>query len=144
MPFVFFEHSGQVNRDIRASTARSPAWLVSRRACSHPRKKFRCVVFPVLAEFDGFARPALALAGVEPDIGHELFGPLEAAHVTNNGQGAKALMRPTPSTFIKRSIMGADAYKVHIVNIITIASVINWGTFKDLEDERCNKRLVSV
>ena len=32
------------------------------------------------------ARPALALAGVESDVGHEFFGPLEAAHVANNGQ----------------------------------------------------------
>ena len=38
------------------------------------------------AEFDVLARPALALAGVEPNVGHEFFGPLEAAHVANNGQ----------------------------------------------------------
>ncbi len=28
----------------------------------------------------------MALAGIEPDGGHEFFGPLEAAHVANNGQ----------------------------------------------------------
>ena len=38
------------------------------------------------AEFDVFAAPALALAGIEPDVGHEFFGPLETAHVANNGQ----------------------------------------------------------
>ena len=38
------------------------------------------------AEFDVLARPALALAGVESDVGHEFFGPLEAAHVANNSQ----------------------------------------------------------
>ena len=31
------------------------------------------------AEVDGFACPALALAGVEPNVGHELFRALEAA-----------------------------------------------------------------
>jgi hypothetical protein len=38
------------------------------------------------AEFDVLARSALALAGIEPDVGHEFFGPFEAAHVANNGQ----------------------------------------------------------
>ena len=38
------------------------------------------------AEFDVLARPALALAGVEPNVGDEFFGPLEAAHIANNGQ----------------------------------------------------------
>jgi hypothetical protein len=37
-------------------------------------------------EFDILAHSALALAEVEPDVGHEFFGPLEAAHLTNNGQ----------------------------------------------------------
>ena len=38
------------------------------------------------AEFDVLTHSALALAGVEPDVGHEFFGPFEAAHVANNGQ----------------------------------------------------------
>ena len=38
------------------------------------------------AEFDVLARSALALAGVEPDVGYQFFGPLAAAHVATNGQ----------------------------------------------------------
>jgi hypothetical protein len=38
------------------------------------------------AEFDVLARPTLALAGVEPNVGDEFFGALEAVHVANNGQ----------------------------------------------------------
>ena len=48
------------------------------------------------AEFDILAPPALALAGVESDVGHEFFGPLEAAHVANNGQQREGVDRPTP------------------------------------------------
>ena len=43
------------------------------------------------AEFDVLARSALALAGVESDVSHEFFGPLEAAHVANNGQQRKGV-----------------------------------------------------
>ena len=39
------------------------------------------------------------------------------------------------SSLDEERIMGVDAYKVHIVNIISIASVINWGTFTGLGDE---------
>ena len=41
------------------------------------------------AEFDVLARPALALAGVEPNVGDEFFGPLEAAHIANNVPAAR-------------------------------------------------------
>jgi hypothetical protein len=43
------------------------------------------------AEFEVLARSALSLAGVEPDVGDEFFGPLEAAHVANNGQEGKGV-----------------------------------------------------
>jgi hypothetical protein len=35
------------------------------------------------------ACPAFALAGVEPDVGHEFFGALLAAHVPDDGQQRK-------------------------------------------------------
>ena len=50
----------------------------------------------------------------------------------------RAVARPMQnglSSLDEESIMGVDAYKVHIVNIISIASIINWGTFKGLGDE---------
>jgi Transaldolase/Fructose-6-phosphate aldolase len=40
-------------------------------------------------EFDVLARPALALAGVKPNVGHEFFRALEAAHIANNRQQRK-------------------------------------------------------
>ena len=48
------------------------------------------------AEFDVLARSALALAGIEPDVGHEFFGPLEAAHVANNGQQREGIDQAHP------------------------------------------------
>jgi len=48
------------------------------------------------AEFDVLARSALALAGIEPDVGHEFFRPLEAAHVANNGQQREGIDQAHP------------------------------------------------
>ena len=41
------------------------------------------------AEFDVLTRPTLALAGVEPNVGDEFFGALEAAYVPDDGQQRK-------------------------------------------------------
>ena len=62
------------------------------------------------AEFDVLARSALALAGVEPDVGHEFFRSFKAAHVANNGQEREGVDQAHASTLMAAQHHGLRAH----------------------------------
>ena len=91
----FAGHGGDGDIAVAFSGEEFPAPLAQGRGAAHAQNGLSALDEEMAdvptasfahAEFDVLARPALALAGVESDVGHEFFGPLEAAHVANNGQ----------------------------------------------------------
>ncbi len=43
------------------------------------------------AQFDVFSVPAYPLAGIEANVGHELFGPIKAPHISDDRQQSKGI-----------------------------------------------------
>ena len=91
----FASHGGNGNVAVAFSGEEFPAPLTQGRGAAHAQNGLSALDEEMAdvptasfahAEFDVLTHSALALAGVEPDVGHEFFGPFEAAHVANNGQ----------------------------------------------------------